>query len=92
MWTDGSCWGDDKQVKIMACTEEDEYGYGSFPWIYRGLFSFHTRLNDWGDSCIENGSTTTAGRLRKFIRGILLSEGVMLNGRDVFPASLWNFN
>lgn len=86
-WTDGWCWLDEGQEIVEPCGEEGKFGEGSFPPKFRGLFSFHTRL-DHDDSCIADGATTTSAKLRKLIQNVL-AEGLKLDGRDVFPPSSW---
>lgn len=88
MWTDGMFWGSEGQSMIWPCEEEDKFGEGTFPIKFRGVFTLHSRLDNENDSCVEDGSITTAGRLRKLVR-TMLAEGLDLDGRDIFPPRLW---
>lgn len=73
----------DVYVEAPCAVVED----GTLPGKFRGLFVWHSKLDDELDSCLADGSPTTAAKMRRSIWR-MLDEGLDLSGRDVIPQSL----
>lgn len=60
----------------------------TLPQKFRGLFVWHSKLDNESDDCLMVKSSTMAAKLRRSILR-MLDDGLYMKGRDVIPQSLY---
>lgn len=82
MFTDGKGFEGPDQESTEAC-DQLEKGQ-ALPAGLHGLWTWHARLGARGDDCMEEDAENVGMAVRRRVRE-LLSYGLDMNGRDLFP-------
>jgi hypothetical protein len=85
-FTDGFKHTQAPQVKMGPC-EPGEYNYSKgmrLPINLFTLFTWHSRLAQFHDGCVDFDRPTVAGAVRRRIRQYL-NSGLEMGGRDLYP-------
>jgi hypothetical protein len=84
-FTDGVYFGAEGQPSTKPCDDGELYLKGSeLPATLHGLWTWHARLGQRGDECVEVGRPTLIAAVRRRILE-LLDRGLAMRGRDILP-------
>jgi len=87
-FTDGEWFMGPEQEDLRACDDRspDKSGFRgkALPAAVHSLWTWHMRLDDKGDNCLAEDADTLAMAFRRRVRE-MLSRGLDMNGRAVFP-------
>ncbi|KAH8731863.1 nucleotide-sugar transporter-domain-containing protein [Phaeosphaeriaceae sp. PMI808] len=85
-FNDGWTWLGEGQRALRPCEPQQQwFGSGNqLPVTLRTLWSWHPRLGQYSDSCVDRTGKTIIGAVRRRIDE-LLHHGLDMNGRDLFP-------
>lgn len=85
-FNDGWNWFGKGQRAMKACQNGQRwFGPGNvLPVTLRTLWTWHPRLVQYDDACVDRTGNTIVGAVRRRVDE-LLRYGLDLNGRDLFP-------
>ncbi len=88
-FNDGWTFLGEGQRALKPCQPQQRWfdSGNQLPATLRTLWTWHARLGQYSDSCVDRTAKTIIGAVRRRIDE-LLHHGLDMNGRDLFPGPI----
>jgi hypothetical protein len=85
-FNDGWGWSGNGQAAMYPCNDDGWLPGIEIPVTMRTLWTWHARLGQYDAECVNVTRNTLIGSFRRRVNH-LLSEGLDMNGRDLYPGT-----